>query len=194
MRVSRQEAAANRARIVEAASRLFRERGFGVGVDEVCREAGLTHGGLYSRFGSKDALQAEAIRHTLAESVTNWERAVARAQEEGRDPFVVLVDRYLTPHHRDTPGAGCLVATLAHEACRAVPAVQEALAEGTEALVATLARHAPGATPEARRAAAEAAFATMLGGLILARAVPAERSDATLAAARLAAHAPSVTR
>ena len=68
MRVSRQQAAENRQRIVEAASRLFRERGFdGVGVDAVMKEAGLTHGGFYGHFASKDALIAEAVAKALAD-------------------------------------------------------------------------------------------------------------------------------
>src|ERR1044071_923071 len=75
MRVSRQEAAENRERIVEAASRLFRDKGLdGVGVDAIMREAGLTHGGFYGHFASKDALAAEAVEQALARGTETMAR------------------------------------------------------------------------------------------------------------------------
>ena len=77
MKVSREQAAQNRERIVEAAARLFRERGFeGIGVADLMKEAGLTHGGFYGHFSSKDDLIAEASEHALAESLAVWSEAV----------------------------------------------------------------------------------------------------------------------
>ena len=78
MRVSRQEAAENRQRIVEAASRLFRDKGLdGVGVDAIMKEAGLTHGGFYGHFASKDVLAAEATQYAIERSSTWQERVMS---------------------------------------------------------------------------------------------------------------------
>ena len=93
MRVSKERAAENRERIVTAAARLFRERGLsGVGVDALTQAAGLTHGSLYSQFGSKERLAAEALSHALAKTARRLGKA--RTLDE-------YVSRYLTPEHRD---------------------------------------------------------------------------------------------
>src|SRR3954470_4631551 len=113
MKVSREQAVENRERIVETAARLFRERGFeGVGVADLMKEAGLTHGGFYGHFSSKEDLIAEASARVLADSLAGWNRLAERG---GENPLPALADTYLTKEHRDDPGAGCLFAALGPE-------------------------------------------------------------------------------
>src|SRR5580693_1009854 len=108
MRVSREQAEANRERILEVAGTLFRERGFdGTAVDDIMKRAGLTHGGFYGHFPSKDDLVAETCSHVLGSE--SWIDKVAAS----RDPSLeALVRCYLSPRHRDDPGQGCLFAAL----------------------------------------------------------------------------------
>ena len=112
-RVSQAQAQENRKRIVGTAARLFRERGAaGVSVADVMAEAGLTHGGFYKQFASKEALVAEAVGQAFAEQA----RALAEAGD--RDAFVAA---YLSPAHRDSPGDGCPSAALGGDLARAEP-------------------------------------------------------------------------
>ena len=108
MKVSKAQAAENRQGILDAASRLYRERGLtGVGVADITRDAGLTHGGLYRHFESKDALVREACARAFDWSI---------APLDGHTPNASVADRvksYLSPQHRDTPGSGCPAAALA---------------------------------------------------------------------------------
>ena len=104
--MTRQQAAANRDRVLEVAGTLFRERGFdGIGVADIMKRAGLTHGGFYDQFASKDDLIAEATARVLGKA--GWkERLTGKA-----DPsFGEVVRAYLSPRHRDDPGSGCLLA------------------------------------------------------------------------------------
>ncbi len=181
------------AAILAAAERLFRERGFdGVGVAEVARTAGLTHGAVYSRFPGKTALAAAALRHSLLCAADKWRERAERAREAGRDPFKALIDAYLRPAHRDNPADGCPIATLGPEAAREPGPLADALAEGTAALAAELANALPASMPpEARARAATAALSAMNGGLILSRALRGQpaASDAALESARALARA-----
>lgn len=161
-RVSRETAAAHRAAMVAAASRLFRARGIDrVGVAEITREAGLTHGGFYGHFADKSALAAEAVAAAFAESraridetdVAHWMRA------------------YLSRSHRDHPESGCPLPALATEVVRAEAPVRERFAEGLDLLVTELAKHQREPDEAARRAHAWDVLATMVGGLALARAL-----------------------
>ena len=102
MRVSREQAAQNRERVLDAAAKLFRERGFsGVGVAELMHAAGLTHGAFYGQFGSKDDLMAEACARAFESSLERWRKAAARSPG---DPLAAVVASYLSPSHRDEPG------------------------------------------------------------------------------------------
>ncbi len=192
MRVTTSTHQDHTAAILAAAEHLFRARGFGgVGVAEVARAAGLTHGAVYSRFPGKAALAAAALRSALLRAAGGWHDRAARARKAGRDPFVALIDAYLRPAHRDNPAEGCPIATLGPEAAREPGPLADALAEGTAALAAELAGSLPEAMPpEARARAAAAALAAMNGGLVLARALRHDQgaSDAALAAARALAH------
>ena len=168
MRVSREQAAANRARVVAAAGRLFRERGFdGVAVADLMQAAGLTHGGFYGHFASKEALAAEACGRNLEEAAERWQ---ARAAAAPKDPFGAIVRGYLDFAHRDDPGSGCVLSALGEETRRQGPAVRRSVTAGLERLVAALQAALPGRAARRRRRAL-ATLATLTGALILARAV-----------------------
>lgn len=173
-RVSRETAAAHREAIVAAAGRLFRARGVErVGVAEVTREAGLTHGGFYGHFASKEALAAEAIAAAFAES---RQRIATLAPE-------AWVKAYLSRSHRDAPESGCPLPALAAEAARGDESLGRAFAEGLAALVEALADRLGDGPVGGRRAAANELVALMVGGQSLARSlarVDRTASDALL--------------
>jgi TetR/AcrR family transcriptional repressor of nem operon len=193
MRVNAATHGDHTAAILAAAECLFRQRGFdGVGVAEVARAAGLTHGAVYSRFPGKAALAAAALRNSLLTAADKWRERAERARQRGQDPFEALIDAYLRPIHRDNPADGCPIATLGPEAAREEGPLSDALAEGTAALAAELANALPATmSPGARARAATAALSAMNGGLILARALRghAAASDAALDSARQLARA-----
>ena len=168
MKVSREQMAINRERLLEIASRLFRERGFdGVSVSEVMQEAGLTHGGFYGHFASKEALAAEAATHALMRTSTRWK---ATLENRGLDGLEHIVDAYLSPRHRDHPGAGCAIAALGPELARQAEPVRAAVAAELEHLIDSLAAFLPGADPAERRRQALALMAQLVGAIVLARA------------------------
>lgn len=174
MKVSREQVAENRTRILEAAGRLFREHGFdGVSVAEVMQAAGLTHGGFYGYFKSKDDL----IAHTLA-------GLMSRAQVGDRD-LTTFAAAYLAPEHRRNVAGGCAVATLGVEAGRATPEAKAEMTGGLRRQIEALTRTAPGETAAARRETAIGSWSAMVGALVLARMSddPA-LSDEVLAATR----------
>ncbi|MBL6456000.1 TetR/AcrR family transcriptional regulator [Belnapia sp. T6] len=180
MRVSKAQAAENRARILAETSRLIREGGIaGTGVDALSRAAGLTHGSLYSQFGSKEALMAEA----LTEATRRSEETVAPNLPPGGG-IAAMVERYLSPRHRDQPGSGCALAAIGAEAARQGGPVRRAFTEGMQKLAGRL-RVALEGRSRAPEDEALAAASTLVGALILARAVDdPDLSDRILAAAR----------
>jgi TetR/AcrR family transcriptional regulator, transcriptional repressor for nem operon len=169
MKVSREQAAANRERILDVASELFRERGFdGIGVADLMKHAGLTHGGFYGHFSSKEDLMAQACDRALAESVARW--ANFCAHPDGK-PLSAIAKSYLSARNRDDPGAGCAVAALGADASRHGVKVRRSITEGVRSLVEILARTVPGKSRVAKRKVALTTFASMVGALVLARAV-----------------------
>lgn len=170
MRVSKQVAAENRQRIVDAAARLFREHGIGgAGVDAVTEAAGLTHGAVYSQFGSKEAIVAEALSLALDESRELWEElAVGNGKRQARDK---IIDEYLSPRHRNAMGEGCAVAALGSDLPRQPRRVRDVFTKKIEESLATLGNLVPGKTTSRRRDEVIRLFSSMLGALILARAV-----------------------
>jgi len=167
VRVTRKQAAANREKVLEVASTLFRERGFdGIGVAEIMKRAGLTHGGFYGQFGSKDDLAAETTARVLGKA--GWqERLTGKA-----DPsFGEVVRAYLSPRHRDDPRTGCLFSALGSDAARQPRAVRRAFTDGFRARIDALLRLVPGRSAAARREKALATMAGLVGALILSRAV-----------------------
>lgn len=168
MKVSRQQMAANRERLLDIASRLFRERGFdNVSVAEIMQEAGLTHGGFYGHFASKEALAAEAATHALLQTANRWR---ATLESRGTAGLERIVDAYLSQQHRDQPGKGCAIAALGPDVARQADPVRAAFAAQLESLVGALSDFLPGADPAERRRRGLALMAQMVGAIVLARA------------------------
>jgi len=171
-------------RIVDRASAALRARGLaGVGVADLMRGAGLTHGGFYAHFSSKDALVAEAVAAAGRQSAHNLQEVVKRAGP-GRE-FEAIVDAYLAPSHRDQPERGCALAALGPELARESPASRRALSAQIEELVALLAEHMPPRPGLSRRRRGMAGLSCLVGALLLSR-MAGDRgvSDEILAAAR----------
>ena len=170
MRVSKEKAAQNRQDILTAAARLFREQGVSAtGVDAITKDASLTHGAVYSQFGSKEAIAAEAIRLALRGSGHLWQRLVER--KGTKQAFPAIVAAYLSRDHRDSPGQGCAVAALGSEIARQPQSVRDAFTEEFKNGLEFLAQVMPVDDSSRRDEEAIAAFASMVGALILARAV-----------------------
>lgn len=197
MKVSKARAAENRQGILDAAARLYREHGLsGVGVADITRDAGLTHGGLYRHFENKDALVREACARAFDWTITPLD-GMEKDMGSGDAGLAARVTSYLSPQHRDHPGEGCPAAALAVDAARAGGELSEVFAQGIERNIDRFARMLEGlehGEPSAEgRARAMQILATMVGGLALARATAAGRpalSDEILASA---ARAPDCT-
>ncbi len=160
MKVSREQMVENRRRILEVAGRLFRDRGFdAVSVAEVMKAAGLTHGGFYGHFGSKDDLIAQTLAHVLA----------ANAGEGG--DLRAYLDDYLSPRHRDNCAGGCPTAGLAAAVRLQTPAARAVMAEGLRSQIDRLGKALPELDAAERRRAAIGSFAAMVGAVILARSI-----------------------
>jgi TetR/AcrR family transcriptional repressor of nem operon len=186
-RVSRLQADQHRSTIKELAARLLRERGIrGVSVANLMAAAGLTHGGFYGHFKSKDALVAEACAAAYEGSVQRWRQRVAASADPAAGR-AALIEPYLSDAARRSPGTACPTAALAADVARELPEapVRAAYVAGLEALLEILVEVQPQAAPEVRRSQALADFATMAGALMLARATAGHGiSDELLAAAR----------
>jgi TetR/AcrR family transcriptional repressor of nem operon len=188
MRVSKQKAAQNRERILTSAARLFREHGIGAtGVDSITEDAGLTHGGLYSQFESKEAIATEAVRLALAKSQHLWQ--VLAERNGPKKAFPAIVAQYLSAAHRDSAGRGCVIAALGSEIARQPRRVRDSLTREFENSLAFLTELMRQDNPAIGKDDAIAAFVSMVGALILARAV----SDETLSNEILKSTAKRVT-
>jgi len=174
MRVAREQTAKNREKMLRAAARMFRERGIGAtGVDAITSDAGLTHGAVYSQFGSKEAVAAEAIRSAMAAGNRQWQRIVER--EGAENAFATIVSEYLSPEHRDAAGGGCVVAALASEIARQSDTVRDVFTGELKRILEYLSRLTPATSRADNSDEAIAAFAAMVGGLVLARTVSDEK-------------------
>ncbi|MBK9078405.1 MAG: TetR/AcrR family transcriptional regulator [Hyphomicrobium sp.] len=164
MRVSKEQAAENRERILKATSRLIRERGIlGAGVDALTEAAGMTHGSLYSQFGSKERLIEEALADVIAEKCRESSDIAALS---------AYVSSYLSAEHRDAPGYGCPVAALCSEMPRQSEGVRSRFTAGLRSMIAALSeRQGSSAKQRKRDEAAIAMVASLVGALVLARAV-----------------------
>ena len=166
MKITKAQAEANRALVVETASRLFRERGFdGVGVADLMAAAGFTHGGFYKQFGSKADLMAESAACGMAQTA---------ALAEGVDA-ATFVSHYLSRAHRDGRATGCTMAALSGDAARQPEPVRVAFEDGVESLLALLSQK--GLRPDPADAARGRArnldmLAHAVGALVLSRACP----------------------
>jgi TetR/AcrR family transcriptional repressor of nem operon len=180
VRVTREQAEANREKILEAAGTLFRERGYdGIGVAAIMKRAGLTHGGFYGHFASKDDLAAEITARVLGRE--GW---LERLTGKPNPSVAEVVRNYLSPRHRDDPGRGCLFAALGADVARQPRTIRRAFTEGLRKRVDRLRDLMPGPSAAARRQKALATMAGLVGALVLARAVEDPKlSDEILEAA-----------
>jgi len=193
LRLSKEQAAKNRRGIIEAAARLFRERGIdGVGVADLMKAAGFTHGGFYNHFPSKEALAAEACASAFEGEIAEMTKVFEAAKSE--PGFRKYVEKYLSPSHRDQPDGGCPTASLAADAWRQGDEVQAAYTEGIESVLAAFEdRFSKGKTakldkgskadksdkaradkrgnPEVAREQAVRLLSEIVGALVLSRAV-----------------------
>ncbi|WAS57197.1 TetR/AcrR family transcriptional regulator [Burkholderia ambifaria] len=166
MKVTKAQAQANRAHVVETASTLFRERGFdGVGVADLMSAAGFTHGGFYKHFRSKADLMAESAACGMAQTV---------ALSAGVDA-AEFVRQYLAREHRDARATGCTMAALGGDAARQPEAVRATFADGIERLLAALVQErdsSDGADSAEARADYLDIMAHAVGAIVLSRACP----------------------
>lgn len=163
MKISKAQSQENRARVVQTAAALFRERGYdGVSVADLMLAAGLTHGGFYKHFGSKADLMAEATAQALAGKMREYEGLDMRG----------FVERYLSREHRDGRGDGCPMAALSGDAARQPAEVQAQFVSGIATMLVAVERGAMAAAtpPAAARAQAIGLFSQMVGAVVLSRA------------------------
>jgi TetR/AcrR family transcriptional regulator, transcriptional repressor for nem operon len=186
MGVSRRQTARNRQSIIDAAARLFRERGVdGVGLNELMREAGFTQGGFYNHFKSKEALVAEVMATAMTASGARlFEMAGKPLEPQHSNRFARQIKFYLSKGHRDDMETSCAVACLASDARRMGKAGQARYAQGLHATLNQLASIVETdltlrASEEPPRERAIALYAQMVGALVLSRAV--ESADRALA-------------
>jgi len=187
MRLSKEESARRRAQIVEVAAGLFRAHGYnGIGVADLMKGAGLTHGGFYGYFESKEQLLAEACEYAIGLSVQQWQTWIGHNPS---DPVGELAQLYLNETHRDTLARGCVISSLGADAARQGQHVRCALTAGIRDQLGILAKALPGPVGRARKRAI-ATYAAIIGGLMLARAV----DDRALSNEILAATAAQLTQ
>jgi len=194
MRQSREEAARTRKRVVETAARAYRRNGIaGIGLSDVMAQAGLTHGGFYKHFRSKEALVAEAIATALEETRRSLEASLAQLPQAER--LQALLDNYLSTAHRDRPERGCALAALGGEGARGGAELRAVLADGYRQLADLIAGQLPAnLAADRREAVGRTMAASMVGILVLARALPESESESLLAEARRSLAASFVVR
>ena len=175
MKVTKEKSAENRAALIKTAARLFQERGIdGVGVAEISKAAGLTHGALYAQFPSKQALVAEALAHGLARGHAR----MTAPKPHGAPTVSDQLDLYLSLDHRDNLADGCAMAASASEIARQDDAISARFAAGFEQMVETVQTTLQATTLRADdRARALTIGAAMIGGLAMARATAKSRPD-----------------
>ena len=170
MRKSKQEAAETRERIVEAAAAEFREQGItATGLSDLMAAAGLTHGGFYRHFASKDQLVAEACAAAVKSVAEMFEKALSHHGKS--NGLKAAATNYLSARHRDAPSDGCPFAALGSELVRADETTRTVATEGFLRIADLLATQWAGARPDVAKQRAFVALSTMVGALTLARLV-----------------------
>jgi TetR/AcrR family transcriptional repressor of nem operon len=156
-------------RIVRIASKRFREKGLaGFGIAELMKEAGLTVGGFYKHFRSRDDLVAEAVNSAFG----GWQRRLDAAKSGGASVSLAkLIDEYLNEMHRDNPGSGCAFSALAPEIARSDKRTRSLTSEQVRSDVQLITRLLPGRDKRAARSRAILIFSALVGAMSLARAV-----------------------
>lgn len=169
---------ASHERILDAAARAIRRSGYnGTGVADIMKEAGLTHGAFYAHFASREAMLAEAADAAGAQSNAAAAKIISAVSPDGA--LRALVESYLSPAHRNAIETGCPISALGSEMPRQAQEVRRAATLRIKEMIALVVRHCPDSNPERAREQALALIASMVGTLILARAVDdAALSDA----------------
>lgn len=193
-RVSRQQKELNRERIVAAAGEGFRARGIdAVGIDELMKTAGMTHGGFYNHFASKDDLALEVLNQGFTASLGSVDEMIGAHPRSSRAALNAIIDSYLSTYHRDHPEHGCASAALAADAGRHGIAAQREYRRGLQGYIAAitdLLRDSARQTdtkldPRRAREQAIALFSQLVGAQLVARAIglaDPDLSDEVLAA------------
>jgi TetR/AcrR family transcriptional repressor of nem operon len=185
VRTTKEEKARTHARIVEIAAQRIREEGLeSPGVAEIMQAAGLTHGGFYKHFGSRDELVAEATER----AVENSDRFVHELTDDAPEPLTAFVDWYLSTEHRDGPGKGCAVAGLADGARHGDERVRAAYGQQVERYLENVEGFLGGGEDARQRALV--IVSAMVGALVLSRAVDEPLSSELLDTAREALRTP----
>src|SRR4051812_7235279 len=168
MRYSPEHKAETHARIVRKASVRLREKGaHGVGVADLMKEAGLTHGGFYAHFDSREALVVEAFGYAIDRSVKRWRQLLEELPPQKR--IAAIVDGYLAPDHRDDVGHGCAVPALGAEIAREGAKTRRAFAAKLEELIDLFADYITDVPRKSARKRASAMLASLMGTLVMAR-------------------------
>ena len=179
-RITQEDKARNHQSIVDAASRLFRSRGIdAVGIADLMKAAGLTHGGFYNHFPSKDALAVEVCNAAFADSLGLLADTVRQGPDGSQSPLARVADGYLSPAHRDAGDGGCPSASLVTDAWRQSEHVQVAYAQGVEGYLTGFAEEITreaaekGENPDPAEARKQAIrlLSELVGAMVLARAV-----------------------
>jgi TetR/AcrR family transcriptional repressor of nem operon len=158
----------------------------GLSVADLMKLAGLTHGGFYNHFESRAALVGEAIAFAMDQMVERWKK-LANGKANG-DRFEALIADYLSPRHRDNPKHGCALPALAADVARSSPSERRALASKLEKMIDIFVELLPDEAPQQAREIATGAIATMVGSIVLSRAVGAGKlSDSILDVGRTTA-------
>ena len=160
--------AVHREQIVAGAAKRFREFGFdGMSVADIMKDVGLTHGGFYRHFSSKEELIAAAVERAFSDII---ERLQKVAEEAAGDRLAAAVSAYLSQRHHDRPELGCPLSALGGELGRQPASVKLVVTEGESRMLDFLRTIVPGKTKSLRRSQAIVALASMVGGMVLARA------------------------
>lgn len=171
MKVSRAQAEENRRIVIETAGRLFRQYGFdGIGLTGLMGAAGLTQGGFYNQFLSKDDLAVQACERVLTDSVDKLTQAV----EADSDPLTMLIKGYLSPAHRDTIGEGCIFPSLGSDAARHGPEMIRAFEAGVKSYLGVIEQAIRVSAPSVDNIDPIPFLSTMVGALLLSRLVQDE--------------------
>lgn len=187
MRYTESHRRRTRSRIVEKASYGLRQMGAeGLSVVDLMKLAGLTHGGFYNHFESRAELVGEAIVFAMEQTTERWKQLTN--DEATGERFEALIADYLSPRHRDNPKYGCALPALAADVARSGPNERRALAAKLEKMIDVFVELLPDEPPQQARQVATGAIATMVGSIVLSRAVGAGKlSDSILDAGRMTA-------
>jgi TetR/AcrR family transcriptional repressor of nem operon len=184
--MSREQTALHREQILNTAARLFREHGLhGIGVADLMGEAGLTHGGFYGHFQSKQALSAQACERTFEQTLDYWSKFANGESRTSQSSAARFISSYLSPQHRAQPGVGCAAPALAADVAREASdsPVRKAFTRGVQGMADLIGAMLPGKASARRRERSLMILAALVGAVTLARATQGDAiSDEILAA------------